>query len=156
MTSAGASVSDASLGLRERAELTVESGHDEHVERCGGQEPTQDDHGHGRLDLAAGLPAGERERHEAEPRRERRHHDGDQALLRPALHGFVDVTNALLMDQVTDVRDQHDAVARGDAEERDEAHQRCHREHPALQEHASGPADERQRQVDHDEHGVAQ
>ena len=59
------------------------------------------------------------------------------------------------VDEVADVRDQHDAVAGGDAEEGDEADDGCHREHASLDEHTGCAADERQRKVHHHEHRVS-
>ena len=53
------------------------------------------------------------------------------------------------------MRDQHDAVARGDPEQRDEADHRRDAQHAARQEHAGDAADQRQRQVEHDEQRVA-
>ena len=53
------------------------------------------------------------------------------------------------------MRHQHDAVAGGDAEERDESNQRSDREYAAGQEYPGHAADQRQRQVDHDDGGVA-
>ena len=54
-----------------------------------------------------------------------------------------------------DVRDQHDAVAGRDAEQRDEADHRGDAQHAAGQEDAGHAANQRQRQVDHDQHRIA-
>jgi hypothetical protein len=63
--------------------------------------------------------------------------------------------HALHLDEVPHVRDEHDAVPRRDPEERDEADERRHRQHPALDVDAHDGADEREREVQHDEERVA-
>ena len=52
------------------------------------------------------------------------------------------------LHQVIVVREQHDGVAGGDAEERDESHQRAEREHAAGREHREHATDQRERQVE--------
>ena len=56
---------------------------------------------------------------------------------------------------MADVRNQHDAVARRDAEQRDEPDHRGHIQHAAGEEDTRHAADQRQRQVDHDQQRIA-
>ena len=53
------------------------------------------------------------------------------------------------------MRHQHDSVARSDAEHGDEADQRADREHTAAPPHAGDSTDQRERQIDHHQRGVA-
>ena len=60
-----------------------------------------------------------------------------------------------MLHQVVEVRNHHDAVAGGDAEQRDEADDRRHRQHAAGHEHADDAADHGQRQIEHHQQGIA-
>ena len=101
-----------------------------------------------------GLPRARASGTRASPARQRGHQDRRQPLHRPRSTASRN-RHALDVLQVPDVGDHHHAVAGGDAEQRDEAHQRGHRQHAAGDEDPDHAADERQRQVDHDQQRVA-
>src|SRR5687768_8559339 len=55
---------------------------------------------------------------------------------------------------MTNVRDEHDAVARSDAEQRNEPDDRRNGQNTAREIHPDDTADQRERQIEHHEHGV--
>ena len=99
------------------------------------------------LDLVARRVAGDHERHEREPGRERRHEDRREPLERAAHDQLRAEGLALEALEVLEVVDHEDAVARGDAEDGEEPDQRADREDPVGAEHdGQQTADERHRQ----------
>ena len=107
------------------------------------------------MNFIARLAAAECERNQREPRGERRHEDGRKAFHRPAKYGFSKISHAFVLLQMANVRHEHDAVARRDAEHRDEADERRHRERAAGNENAHHAANERERKIQHDENRIA-
>ena len=83
------------------------------------------------------------------------HENGRQSLHSPAIDGLAEVGHPFVLLQMLDVGHEHDAVARGDAENGDEANERRDAEDAAGDENADHAADERQGEVEHDERGVA-
>ena len=91
-------------------------------------EPAQDHDRHRAVDLAAGPTGGERDRQQAEARHQRGHRDRHDPLARAAQRRRAPPARALDVDQVLEVREHHDRVARGDAEQCHEPDQRAERE----------------------------
>ncbi len=76
---------------------------------------------------------------------QRGHQNGRQPLGRAAQRGFQPPRHAFHVHQVLVVRHQHDGVAQGDAEQRDEPHQRAQRQPTAGREqHRADAADQRE------------
>ena len=99
------------------------------------------------LDLVAGNVAGDHERHEREPGRERRHQDRREPLRRAAqdeLRGRSVSPSVSL--EVLEVVDHQDPVARGDPEHGVEADERAEREDAAAEPRCERPSDQRHRQ----------
>ena len=107
------------------------------------------------MDLATRRVERKRDRQQRQTGRKGGHQDRHQAVHGSLHDGGMGIGDAFLHAQPPDMRHQHDAVAGGDAEQRDEANQRRDGEHAVTQVHADHAADERQRQVDHDDEGVA-
>ena len=74
--------------------------------------------------------------------------------MRALFDRLTEVRDAFHGHQMMDVRDQHDPIARRDPEERDETDHRRDTQDATRQEHAGNAADERQRQVEHDEQRI--
>ena len=72
-------------------------------------------------DLLAGLVGADEQRHERDAGRKGRHQYGGQPLERAAHHQLPSECLALEQRQIDVVADLQDAIARGDAGERDEA-----------------------------------
>jgi hypothetical protein len=75
------------------------------------------------LDLLAGDRSGYHQRDEREASGQYRHHDRYEPLFGPAQHQLWPEGFAFGLFQMLAVADQHDAVARNDAEDRKEAHE---------------------------------
>ena len=74
--------------------------------------------------------------------------------MRATFDRFPEVGHAFTLHQVVNVRYEHDAISGRDPEQCDEPDDRRDAEDASREEDARDPADERQRQVDHDQHGV--
>jgi hypothetical protein len=129
------------------AQEQVERWHDEQVEQRGADQATGDDDCHRVLDLLPGDVAGQQERHEGEPGRQRGHEDRRQALLRALDDQLRPEGHAFLVLQVLVVADEHDAVAGDDAEDGEEADERAERDDPTEPVDGDRTADERRRQL---------
>ena len=94
--------------------------HNEAVEQCGGEQSSEDNLGHGALDLVAGQVSVDGQWNHGEGRREGRHQDGVEAV-QGALEDALADREVLLGVQVVVAVDQQHTVSGGDAEEGDEA-----------------------------------
>src|SRR6056297_440846 len=136
------------------AEAQVQRRDDDHVQRRRGDQTAQDDDGHRRLDLAAGLTAGQRQRHQRERGGQRGHQDWHKPLPGPCANRFGRV-HAVFVDKPPDMIDEDHAVSGCNAEQRDEADQRGDGHHAPGQPDAGHAAYQRQRQVQHHQRRVA-
>ena len=127
------------------AEEPEERRHDQHVEGRRGRRPPRITTPIGAWISLPGSPA--RTAAISASPAERRHQDGASRSSEPAPPPR---GRPPLRHQVLEVGDHHDAVARGDAEQRDEADERGDAQHAARRAHTRDhAADERERQVDH-------
>src|SRR5262245_6026968 len=112
----------------ERPESQVERGKHDKVEpgRC--DEAAQDDECHRPHDLEARDVAEERDGHQGDCGRHRRHHDRADALTSPPCDQLRAEGLALVVLDFLVAVDEQDTVARGDAEQRQESHQRPQRD----------------------------
>ena len=134
----------------------VEGRHDDHIEEHGGEEPAEDDRGHRGLDLVAGLLATQGQRNQRQAGRQGRHQDRGKPLHGAPKHRLAERRHAFVLLQVANMGHEHDAVARGNPEDGDKPDERSHREHPTGGIDPGDAADQRQRQVHHDERRIAE
>ena len=104
-----------------------------------GYKTAQDHRRHRPLDFGAGTAGSDGERCEAESGDQRGDENRRQPFPRRPHDGFQAPWLAFGFDQVIDVRDQQDAVAGGDPEQRDEADQRPQRQHAAAKRDRQHP-----------------
>ena len=139
----------------ETREPQREGGQDKEIERGGGDEAAEDDDGHGAFDFAAGFAGADGQREQAERGHEGRHHDRDEPLGGAAKRGLEVPGASFHRDEMIEMGDHHDGIAGGDAEERDEAHERADGEGAAAEERRQHAADEREGQVREDQEKIA-
>ena len=125
------------------------------IGRGGAGKPAQDHHGHRRLNLAARLAHRKGKRDKRKPCGDRGHQDRNQPFLSGAPHRCFQISLALDVAQEFDVADQHHPVARGDAEQGDEADDRRYRQHAAGQPQSDNPADRSEAQVEQHDPRIA-
>ena len=120
-------------GLLSASESEIQRGDDEEVQQRRGDQAAEDDDRHRMLDLVAGLRAAEHDRHQRQAGGERGHQDRREPFLGAAQHQVAAERHPFLDLEMPVVADQHDAVARGDAEDGDESDERSERQHAAGQ-----------------------
>ena len=124
--------------------------------QCGaGEESTENHDGHRAFDFATGTFAAERQRQQAERGDERGHEDGHESLARAAQRRCEIPRAAFHADQLVVVRDEHDAVARREAEEGDEPDERTDGEQAAASKDRERAANECEGHVRQHEQEVA-
>lgn len=133
-------------GLSFAAPAGEEDRHEDHVEERRGQEAAQNHDPHGTLDLIVRLVAGENERDQREAGGERRHEDRRESLVGPSADRLGE-REPLLAHQVLVVGDQQHAIASGDSEKRDEAHECRHAQRFLAHHHGEDTADQRHGEV---------
>ncbi len=131
-------------------------GRNHHQVECrGGEKPPQNHHRHGSLDLAARHAGPERQRYQSQGGGEGGHEDGADPFHGTAGHRLTELGHTLLFHQMTDVGDKQDAVSGGDTKKGNKADDGGHRQDPARQVHPGDAADERQREIEHNDERIA-
>ena len=136
------------------AEFPEDEGADGEVQEGAREEAEEDHDGDGVEDFTAGLAGAKEERDEGESGGEGGHEHGDDAFLRASEDHFLIEGIAFLPEEVEVVGDHHDAIARGDAGEGDEADHGGDRNGAVGEKpDAEDGADEGERDVQHDLEG---
>src|SRR5262245_21439281 len=132
-------------------ELQEQDGRQQRIEQRRADEAAEDRHGHGVQDLASGLASPEQQRQERQASAQRRHQHGRQAL-EAAAHDEGGAESLPFEEGEVDVvADLENAVARGDAGQRDEADHGGDRQGLADYRQRNDAADEGQRNAGEDD-----